>query len=694
MKHKYPNVFRPIDLGPVQIATRFYFAPHGSSLSVGTKPSDDLVAYSVERVKGGGCGLVIVALAVHERGRTRQPCPHPPENVAAFRILADAIHAAGGKIFGQLLYWWGGYGQWQPLSPPAPSLAPSVRQFGYSNRTVSTHAMDASEIEALLQANRQSARHLRQAGFDGVMLHSSHAGLVEQFLSPYFNERNDEFGGSLKKRMRFLQQSLRALREGLGNDKAVGIRFNCDEQLPGGYGQDVARTVIETICNEKLVDYVELDVGVEPQQFHHGMPTVFADKLYYQPFVKAVRAAAGKVPVLSVLGRITTMAEAETAIATGICDMTGAARQLIAEPEFVKNAREGREDRSRTCIACNYCTAAVGDGAQGCLINPASYRERLWGTDSFKRATQRAKVVVVGGGSAGLEAARVAALKGHEVSLFEARARLGGGLALWALLPGREFFGKGLDWWNAEIARLGVRVRLNTNCTAMDVLAEKPDAVIVATGAQYSRGGRSITFDADLPGSELPFVYRPEDILMKGVRPTGNVLLADGEGIHVGLGIAELLANGGAKVTYASAEFSPLSPRVVDAFEGRALMQRLKRAGVQFQPTTWVRCITERATVLYDVHTQEERQVSTDAVVLCTGREPISRLAAELSGKVKQLFLIGDALAARPMAAATYEAQKFARLIGEPGAPSDFSEAYFLPDSPEVWPFPADMPRR
>ena len=228
------------------------------------------------------------------------------ENIAAFRVFADAIHDAGGKIFGQTFYWWGGYGQWQPLSPPAPSLGPSTRQFGYSDRTVSTHAMSKDEISAMHAAIRQSASNLREAGFDGIMLHASHAGLIEQFLSPYFNQRTDEYGGSLENRMRFLVESLQAAREGAGRDMAVGMRFNCDEMLPGGYGTDTAREVVKEICERGLVDYVDLDVGVEPQQFHHGMPTVFTEPQLYRPFVEAVRGAAGNVPVLSVLGRVTS----------------------------------------------------------------------------------------------------------------------------------------------------------------------------------------------------------------------------------------------------------------------------------------------------------------------------------------------------------------------------------------------------
>ncbi len=694
MHPRYPNIFSPIRLGPVEIPARFFFAPHGSSLSAGTKPSDDLVSYSVERVKDGGCGLVIVALVAHERGRTRQPSPHPPENIAAFRVLADAIHEAGGKIFGQIFYWWGGYGQWQPLSPPAPSLGPSTRQYGYSDRSVSTHAMSNDEIRAMLAAIRQSACNLREAGFDGIMLHGSHGGLIEQFLSPYFNQRTDEYGGSLENRMRFLVESLQAARKGSGPGMAVGLRFNCDEMLPGGYGTDTAREVVKAICARGLIDYIDLDVGVEPQQFYHGMPTAFSEPQLYRPFVEAVRGAAGVVPVLSVLGRVTSMADAEAAIAAGVCDVVGAARQLIAEPEFVKNARDGREGRSRTCIACNWCTAALGDGAQGCTINPASYRERMWGVHSFALAKNPSKVVIVGGGPGGLEAARVSAHKGHEVVLLEARERLGGALALWADLPGRETSRKAIDWWQREITLWGVDVRCRTEASADMVLAEHPDAVIIATGARYSTGGRSITYDADIPGHDRPCVYRPEDILLDGIRPAGRIVLLDGEGLHASAGIAEMLASRGSKVTYVHSGFSPLSPRLVDSFEARHIVRRMKTAGVRFSSTTWVRGIGENRITLYDVHTEEERTIEgVDAVVLITGRIPQAGLATELEGRVKQLFTIGDALAVRPLASATYEGQKFARYIGEVGAPSTVCESFFRPDDPQVMPLPSDVPR-
>ncbi|MFM5908837.1 MAG: hypothetical protein ACKOPO_14810, partial [Novosphingobium sp.] len=172
---RYPHLFTPLQIGPVTVPTRFYFAPHGSALTVGSKPADDLIAYSAARVEGGGCGMVVIPVVTQERARTRQPSPFPPGNVAAFRAYADAIHAAGGLAFAQCLYHWLGSGFWQVMGTPAPSLAPSVRQFSIMDRAASTRAMGLEEIRLMVGSMRQTARHLMEAGFDGIMLHASHA---------------------------------------------------------------------------------------------------------------------------------------------------------------------------------------------------------------------------------------------------------------------------------------------------------------------------------------------------------------------------------------------------------------------------------------------------------------------------------------------------------------------------------------
>jgi len=421
---------------------------------------------------------------------------------------------------------------------------------------------------------------------------------------------------------------------------------------------------------------------------------VFVKPHVYRPYVEAVRGAAGKVPVLTVLGRLTDMADGEQAIASGLCDMVGAARALIAEPDLVKNAFEGNEDRSRICIACNWCLASLPDGAQTCTINPTAWRERYWGAGSLVPAPHRSNVIVVGGGPAGLEAARVSALRGHEVQLFEARSSLGGALALWASLPGREFFLKSIEWWERELKRLGVRIRAGTPATAADLLREKPDAVIVATGAVYSRSGHSNFRDIPIPGHEREFVYCPEEILLGTARPSGRIVMLDVEGMNAGVGVAEVLAGRGADVEFLSPNFSPVSPRVDGTEETRFIMKRLRAARVKISPSSYIKQIGDHEVTVFDVHSEEERVIAgVDAVVLSTGRVSVNDLEKGLDGKVSQLFTVGDAAAARMWAAASYEGHLFARFIGEPNAPKSLADVYFGSDELQLQPIPAEMRR-
>jgi 2,4-dienoyl-CoA reductase-like NADH-dependent reductase (Old Yellow Enzyme family) len=636
--------------------------------------------------------LVILSCTAHERGRHFQPCPYPKETVPASRALADAVHEAGGKIFAQIWYHWLSAGHWQPMAPAAPSFGPSVAQFAFGGVSGASHACTREEIHLMTEAHRQSVQHLCEAGFDGVEVHASHSGMIEQFLSPYFNRRSDEYGGSLANRMRLLVETLETVREAAGPDMAVGMRLNCDELVEGGYGMAEASAVVAETCARRLVDFVDLDVAMEPLQLEYGMPTGFVPEHVYKPYVERVRKAAGDVPVLSVLGRITRMQDAEAALAGGLCDFVGSARELIAEPGFVRHARNGTEDLGRTCIACNWCLGGMSDGAFGCTINPASYRERLWGEKTIVPAPEPRRVVIVGGGPGGLEAARVAALQGHQVTLLEKRDAVGGGLALWAELPGREVYGNAVDWWKRELERLHVDVRTRTCASSAEILAMAPDAVIVATGAEFSRTGRSGSIDRDIPGADLPHVCCPDDVLLGRVQPVGKIVVLDAEGTHASAGIAELLAARGAEVTMVSSNYAPYSNRLLYAFEGIGLARRMAAAGVAFLGAKWVRKITDRNVTLYDVNGGPATEITdVDAVVLATGRISRDSFAAELEGKVAQLFVIGDALAVRPWATATYEGHKFARLIGVPGAPSTSGQAFFRSDDPAIYPTPAGL---
>lgn len=679
MHPKYPNVFSPIKLGPIEVPNRFYSSPHATPLVTARGgPTQDYVDYNLERTKGG-VGLLIVSMSALERSRFVQPSSYPKANIAGFRAFSDAVHKAGGKVFGELWYWWGAAGPWGPYSPPAPSMSASQAQYNLFGNRLVTREMSKHEILMMQQTFRQSAENLREAGFDGIMLHGSHGAVPEHFISPYFNHRTDEYGGSLDNRLRFVFETLALLREVAEAKMAVGFRMNCDELVKGGYDTKDAYHILKRISDSGLIDFADLDVAIEPDQYHIGMPPVFVEPHSYRPYVEAVRSAAGNIPVLSVLGRLTSIADGEKALVSGICDMVGAARALIAEPELVNNARDGKEERSRTCIACNWCMASLYfDGAQNCTINPASWREGHWGVNTFTPAAKPSKVIVVGSGPAGLEAARVSALRGHRVTLHEARDRLGGAMTLWASLPGRGFYQKSIEWWERELRRLGVSILVGSKATASSILAEKPDAVVLATGATYSRAGHSNHRDFDIPGYDRDFVYRPEDVLLGKAHLTGKIVVLDAEGMQTGVGVAELLALQGADVHYLTPHLTPIALRVLATQDAPYIMKRLRSAGVAISTSTYIKTITDHAVTLYDVFSEEEREMKeVDAVILSTGRISVNELEKALEGKVAQLFAIGDAAAARIWPVASYEGQKFARYIGEPNAPATIGEVYF-----------------
>lgn len=674
---RYPHVFSPVRLGPVQVNNRFYFSPHGVPYQVASGPTDLFVAYHVERARGG-CALMFHSTSVIPKRDGGMSSPYLRESVPNFAAAAQAVHDAGAKFFAQIHYARvGNRWRYEAGSGAAPMFAPSPMQM-FDDFHV-TYEMSAASIKKVIEAHRICSANLAEAGYDGIQVHCAHAMLVEAFLSPYFNHRTDEWGGSLENRMRFLVECLHAAREGAGPRLAVGIRYNVDEMVSGGLDQSDTREILERLVEMKLLDFVDMDVALEPQQFPLGMPSYFVDGHVYEGFVRGVRSAAGEVPVLSVLGRVTSIAQAERAISEGVCDLVGAARGLMTEPDLVKNALEGREQDSRTCLACDICLTN-GHGVFGCAINPSTGRERFWSERTLVHSSRRHKVVVVGAGPAGMEAARVAAKKGHDVVLFERRQRIGGQMCLWASLPGRQIFATTPAWYERQLSQVGVDVRTGVEATASMVLSERPDAVIVATGSRYLRTGESGFMPQPIPGHDRRFVYTPESILEEGVRLKGQILVLDEEGINTAAGIAEILAADGARVRLVTRWLQPVQH--MDAFEFVFVIPRLRNLGVELQTMRYVKEIGDGTVTTFDVFTNEERTDPVDAVVLATARGSAGTLGKELEGKFSQLFLVGDALAPRGLSEAFYEGHRFARYVGDEGAPQDFEEDFFLPPDP------------
>lgn len=682
---RYPHVFQPIKLGPVEVANRVYMAPHGIPLEaplasdqVYKVPSQEAAFYYGERA-AGGTGLVFHSTIVSPAGRQPNLVTTPwfDEAVPSYAKVADEVHRHGGKIMAEL--WYAEFMEklWEPMGPQLPILGPSAIQQWYMPSVM--RSMTKDDIRRAVADHGVSARNLGRAGYDGIEIHASHSAMSEYFMSPSFNRRTDEYGGSLENRMRFLLEVLETTREHVEHHMAVGIRLTVDELVENGYHISDCREIIEALVPTGLVDFIDLDVSIEPEQTNLMVTSFFFEKHHNAHRVAEVRDAAGSLPILATPGRVTDVADIEELLANNVADMIGAVRGLIAEPDMLKNAREGRESQSRKCIAANHCLDAGMLAGFGCAINPEAGKEVRWRRETRKKAPTARNVVVVGGGPAGLEAARVATHRGHSVTLFESQAHLGGNLHVWSKLTGRENLSSLIDWYERILPEQGVKIHLETAADVNTILGEHPDAVIIATGARYAENGDNGYKRAPIPGADQDFVFTPEQVIEQGVDLSGRVFVLDEEGLHAGAGLAELAAAAGGQVQIASRKAGPGAHLITVQGD---VVERLLKAGVMILPGMWLKSIGDHTVTLTPAAPIDDIELPADTVILATMRRPVNELETQLDGKVPVAYIVGDAFAPRTLREATYEGYRFARTIGEPDMPKNTSEAMYTLATP------------
>lgn len=650
MSSSYKHLLSPLTVGNREIRNRSLSTAHGTAYAVDGKVSDQLIAYHLARAKGG-IGLIILeatGVDVETIGAKGGTYLRNLDDsvIPGYRKLSKAVKDEGATVYTML---------WHPgrisnmaidgMPPRAPSPLPMDR-----SRDI-PRPLEREEIAAIVTAFADAAVRAREGGLDGVELSYSHGNLPQQFLSPLTNFRDDEYGGSEENRLRFMREVLVAVRKAVGDDFTVGIRFSADELVPGGYTIDDGVRYAQKMVKWGKLDFVNVSAGTNGSMWSRAIhfPTIAMPEKVLVPYAKAVRQAVN-VPIFCI-GKITDPAEAEGILAAGEADMVGMTRAHIAEPAIMRKLIEGRGEDIRPCIHGN--EACFGrrqrGGDVGCVFNPRTGRESRWNviqpTDNYK------SVMVIGGGPAGLEAARVAAKAGHDVTLYEKSDVLGGQVRLLAKTPYRRDYMIITDWLERQARKAGVLIRLHSEMTAEKILDATPDAIIIATGARDTRPA--------VPGANLPHVHTAREMLA-GAELGKRVVVADWDGRNMAMSIAELLATRGHQVEIVSATFK--IGEDAELMTWHAAYERLLNLGVTLSPMQeLVEIGSDTATVR--LLNGAPREIECNSVLLCTRGSAEDTLHHDLKGKVTRSWTIGDAWAPRQMEQAIYEGAKAARAI-------------------------------
>lgn len=649
------RIWQPLKIGSVEIKNRVVRAANTTTMFPNSV-NDDFVAYHLARARGGVGLSILEAGSVHPNSQIAYLIDD--HTVQGYEKLMKAVRPHDMKIFQQL--WHGGHnlGGKDGTIPWAPSATPSALT------GIIGVPMGQPEIDELVAAFGEAARKCKEAGLDGVEIHSGHGYIIQQFLSPLTNRREDGYNGSLMNRARFLLEVIASVRKAVGPDYPVGVRMGASTAKGGLTAQDVA-TVAAHLEKEGLIDF--LDITYSDYFLMAGMSHTMAFPSGYQLAFNEPIARAVKLPRL-VTGRYRTLEEAEQVLREGHADMVSLVRAHIADPDIVVKTREGRVEDVRPCIACNQgCVGGLLQiGRMQCTVNPAAGYERMLDETLIVKEANPKKVMIVGGGPSGMEAARICALRGHKVILAEAGPRLGGAVQVAKRAPNLNTLGDLLDWLERQVFKLGVEVRLNTYVEAADVLAENPDVLIVATGGMNTGDGRQTIMPGELPpGMDLPHVYDPTTLLTSGSKDfTGmNALVFDDVGRYDAIAAAEYLQQGGAAVTFVTS-LGSFAPKMLGTSRDTESLMRLNKNGrFRLMVNTDLAAIEKGAAFVRPRGAVDSEKIAADITVVVTPQVPVRNLFDELRERIPSCHLVGDALSPRDLLAAMHDGHRIARTV-------------------------------
>jgi dimethylamine/trimethylamine dehydrogenase len=668
MSSPFDLLFQPVRIGPVTAPNRFYQVPHCNGF--GYRMPRGLAAMRGIKAEGGWGVVCTEEVEIHH---TSDLSPYfegrlwNDDDLLALELMAEAVHAHGALAGIELAY----NGSNAPnLTSRAPALAPrSMGATGGSGwEPVQTRRMDKEDLRNVRKWHRAAALRAKQAGFDIVYCYAAHGmTLPIQFIIKRYNDRTDEYGGSLENRVRLLREMIEDTREAVGDRCAVAVRFAVDELLGAdgithqGEGHDVIAMLAE------LPDLWDVNIS---GWSNDSAPSRFVKSGSQEKYIAFVKQLTTK-PVVGV-GRYTSPEAMLSAVQRGILDLVGAARPSIADPFLPTKIRENRFEDIRECIGCNICV--TGDTRYvpiRCTQNPTMGEEwrRGWHPEVIQPKKAEKELLVIGAGPAGLEAARALGQRGYNVSLLEARREPGGRVSHESSLPGLVEWRRVIDWRLTQLAKLpNVRLFPSSPMTAEDILESGIPNVLIATGATYRRDGIGRTLWQPIPGAQLPHVCTPDDIFA-GRLPSGSVVIYDDDHYVLGGLLAELCAQAGCQVTLVTP--APLiSYWTQFTLEQERIEKRLRSLGVTLLPKHSLTRLTPQLATVQNNLTLAEADLPAGNVLLVTDRVSNDSLFHELqpalaAGKLDSLRLVGDAEAPGLIAQAIFSGHLAAREFGE-----------------------------
>ncbi len=673
-------LLQPFQLKHLALRNRLLSTAHEPAYTEEGMPKERYRAYHAEKAKGG--------IALTMIGGSAVVAPDSPQafgNILLYRDevvrwlaeLADDVHSHGAAVMIQITHlgrrttW--SKADWLPILAPSSLREPAHR--------ASPKAMEDWDIARVVADYADAAERVKAAGLDGIEI-EAYGHLIDQFWSPATNRRDDHYGGSLENRMRFGQEVLRAIRDRVGPEFIVGIRAVADEDFAGGLTREEGLGIAGRLTASGLIDFVNVIRGhIDTEEgLSHVIPGMGARSAPHLDFAGEVRAAT-RLPTFHA-ARIQDVATARHAIASGKLDMVGMTRAHLADPHIGRKIAEGREHEIRPCVGMGYCIDSIYSGQAVCIHNAATGREATVSHVVPRSDGPRRRVVVVGAGPGGLEAARVAGERGHEVLVFEAASQPGGQIRLAAALRRRREILGIVDWRMSECERHGVRFRFDAYAEASDVLAEAPDVVVVATGGLPDTSFLEAGEDLATSGW---------DLLSGSVRAGASVLLYDDDGAHPGLTVAEFIAGTGASLAVVTPE-RMLAPEV-GGTSFPAYVKALSDAEASVTLNLRLKSLERRGNRIvarfFDEYGRRSVEKEADQVVVAHGTSPLDDLylalkpaslnlgevdhAALLAGRPQtlvrnppgsyRLFRIGDAVAGRNIHAAIYDALRLMKDI-------------------------------